>query len=117
MQFDQLYKDRVAAEKYYNETLASGLAYDAIWALALGLNATQEMVDRNDSTETGCSNTSGRLVPLHEFDYGNEMMGCVVRWNLEQTSFIGVSVSTGTRSFLLGGSLVGLHRICCFSAE
>ena len=74
-----------------------GIAYDAIWALALGLNKTQEMVDRNDSaalTETGCSNTSGRLVPLHEFDYGNEMMGCVIRWNLEQTNFTGVSVST-----------------------
>ena len=71
-----------------------GIAYDAIWALALGLNATQEMVERNDSAETGCSNTSGRLVPLHEFDYSNEMMGCVIRWNLEQTNFTGVSVST-----------------------
>ena len=52
------------------------------------------MVIRGDINETGCTGVaSGELVPLEQFTYSNGLMGCVIRWNLEQTSFSGVSVS------------------------
>ncbi len=40
---------------------------------------------------TGCT-VPGELVPLENFTYSNEFMGCVIRWNLERTDFVGVSV-------------------------
>ena len=77
---------------------AIAIAYDAIWALAFALNRTKEIVDAyNNGNEsvleiTGCVNLTGELVPLEEFDYENELLGCVIRWSLEQTNFLGTSV-------------------------
>ena len=48
---------------------------------------------------TGCPGRSRKtdiyweLVPLENFTNDNELMGCVIRWNLQRTDFIGVSVS------------------------
>ena len=67
--------------------------YDAIWALALALNRTMTMVDESDISGTGCEMMNGSLVPLHEFDYSNALMGCLVQWNLQTTNFSGVSVT------------------------
>ena len=67
--------------------------YDVMWVLAIALNNTATMVRSGDINEIGCSNVSGSLVPLEEFDYSNEKMGCLIQWNLQQTNFSGVSVS------------------------
>ena len=72
-----------------------GVVYDTIWILALALNKTLSMVDTGNSSviETGCENATGSLVPLEEFSYSNEKMGCLMQWNLQRTNFSGVSVS------------------------
>ena len=69
--------------------------YDAIWALAIAFNETMMMVEAgNTSIEgTGCENATGSLVPLENFTYKNEKMGCLIQWNLQRTNFSGVSVS------------------------
>ena len=66
--------------------------YDVMWVIAIALNNTIAMVRSGDINETGCSNVSGSLVPLEEFDYSNEKMGCLIQWNLQQTNFSGGSV-------------------------
>ena len=67
--------------------------YDVVWVIALALNSTATMVRSNNISESGCSNVSGELVPLEQFNYTNERMGCLIQWNLQQTNFSGVSVS------------------------
>ena len=67
--------------------------YDVLWALALALNQTMTMVESLDISGTGCESMNGSLVPLHQFDYTNAMMGCLIQWNLQQTDFFGMSVS------------------------
>ena len=43
---------------------------------------------------TNCEGMDGGLVPLNEFNYSNTFMGCVIRYNLQQTDFVGMSVSS-----------------------
>ena len=52
------------------------------------------MIERGNISETRCEEEEleGDIVPLHEFNYTNGLMGCVMRWSLEQTDFIGTSV-------------------------
>ena len=50
------------------------------------------LADQGDASVTGCE-AEGSLVPLHMFNYSNALMGCIIRWSLEQTNFIGVTVS------------------------
>ena len=66
--------------------------YDVVWVLAFALNSTLSMVESGDISETGCENISGSLVPLEEFNYTNEKMGCLIQWNLQETNFLGGSV-------------------------
>ncbi len=72
------------------------MAFDALWTFALALNRTSEMVQSSTrqgiANLTGC-NVPGELVPLENFAYSNQFMGCVIRWNLEKTDFVGISVS------------------------
>jgi len=92
-QYGEMYRSR-SARQGYSPLLLSGLAYDAVWTLALALNETQEMFLRNfNVSEIGCDGLDGGLVPLEQFNYSNGVMGCVIRWNLQQTNFTGVSVS------------------------
>ena len=94
-QFDELYENRCTQMGYSSNQVISGVAYDAVWALALGLNRTQEMFLSNyNVSEIGCGGLDGGLVPLEQFDYSNGVMGCVMRWSLGQTNFSGVSVSS-----------------------
>ena len=53
------------------------------------------LIEGGDISETGCEERGldGALVPLHEFDYTNGLMGCVIRWCLEQTDFDGITAS------------------------
>ena len=92
MMFEDEYSKRAVAGGF--DILDAGVRlYDVIWVLALALNNTMTMVRNNDISQTGCSNASGSLVPLEEFNYTNEKMGCVIQWNLQQTNFSGGSVS------------------------
>ena len=46
--------------------------------------------------EGNCVNKSGALVPLEHFDYGNEKLGCLLKESLQETFFLGISVSYTT---------------------
>ena len=83
---------RRAIEGGFDVVDAGIRAYDVIWVIALALNNTMLMVRSGDISQTGCSNVPGSLVPLEEFEYNNEKMGCLIQWNLQQTNFSGVSV-------------------------
>ena len=67
---------------------------DALWVLALALNDTMSMVNNRDIGQTNCESVSGTLVNLETFNYKNPKMGCIIRWNLNNTNFSGVSVSS-----------------------
>ena len=87
-------------EKYSKRAMEGGFEildvgvrlYDIMWMLAIALNNTLSMVS-GDISETGCSNVPGSLVPLEEFNYSNERMGCLIQWHLQRTNYTGVSVS------------------------
>ena len=70
---------------------AAGMAYDAIWTIALSLHNASESVRINDSR--GCENYAGELVSLEKFDYRNKMMGCVFRRSITNIDFSGITVS------------------------
>ena len=79
-------------------TTTYGIAFDTVWTIAKALNKTEEMTLSDNYTKsylvnvTGCINMTGDLVPLDEFNYTNQFMGCVIRYNFHQTAFLGVSV-------------------------
>ena len=73
------------------EFIISGPSYDGAWAMALGLDIASERVNRNDSS--GCGHLPGELVPLENFTYKNEMMGCVLFNSFHQVNFSGITVS------------------------
>ena len=81
-----------AQREGYDINIARFNIYDTIWALALGLNSTMTMTESLNISETGCESMNGSLVPLHQFNYTNALMGCLIHWSLEQTDFFGVSV-------------------------
>eukprot|EP00731_Ephydatia_muelleri_P036321 Em0235g2a len=80
-----------ARQNDYIVSDAGGRAYDAIWVLALALNHTMAMVKTGNINGTHCENATGSLVPLEQFNYSNEKMGCLLQWNIQQTNFSGVS--------------------------
>ena len=59
--------------------------------MALGLHGASEKVRRNDSS--GCNHFPGELTPLEEFDYRNDLMGCVLRNSFQEVNFTGITVS------------------------
>ena len=67
--------------------------YDSVWVLALALNRTMTMVESLNISGTGCESMNGSLVPLHQFDYTNAMMGCLIYWSIKQTDMLGISVN------------------------
>ena len=59
--------------------------------MAIGLdNAMKRIAMGNDS---GCENLPGDLVPLEEFDYTNERVGCILRQGFAEVNFLGITVS------------------------
>lgn len=84
-----------AAIGRYNTVDVRFRIYDALWALALALNETMTMVNtvNVNTSEFGCEAMDGSVVPLHEFNYSNALMSCLIQWNLQRTNFSGVSVS------------------------
>ena len=89
----------------YTFVFLATVAYDALWTFARALNRTSEMVQSSTKqgvvNRTGC-NVPGELVSLENFTYSNQFMGCIIRWNLERTDFVGISVS-----------LRFVHILCC----
>ena len=77
--------------------------YDVLWAFAFALNRTMDLIASGDINGTHCENSEGSLVHLHEFNYTNEMMGCLIQWSLQQTDFSGLTVSLGVLSYRLMG--------------
>ena len=71
-----------------SSSFVEALAYDSVWALALGLNMTVNMINNNDTLDCGQS-----PVPLEQFTYGNSSTSCFIRHSLSRTNFTGVSVS------------------------
>ena len=65
-----------------------------MWTLALALEKTLGFADKSEADNvTSCSGWHGELVPLEHFNYSNGYMGCVIRWALAQTDYIGALVS------------------------
>ena len=89
-EFEEIYADHIDATEY-NFYSRYGLAYDAMWAIALGLNTTLTRIQSNDTR--GCEDVPGEIVPLEDFEYSNAKMGCLLRESYHQTSFSGVTVS------------------------
>ena len=87
----------------YSYIFFATVAYDALWTFAIALNKTNEMVGSLTREEilnmTRCGGTDEEtdveweVVSLENFTYSNQLMGCIIRWNLERTDFVGVSVS------------------------
>ena len=83
-------------EERHSHNIAFQIAFDAIWTLAQVLNYTEMMREAESDLEfeyMNCSSLSGELVPLHEFNYSNALMGCVMKENYYKVHFTGVSVS------------------------
>ena len=91
-EFEEEYERRINLPEYneYAELFAAGVAYDAAWALAIGLSITAEKVVSNDVE--GCENEFGELVPLEEFEYSNNKMGCLMIKSFSQVNFTGITV-------------------------
>lgn len=68
-----------------------GEAYDAMWSMAVGLHNAALKVSIANSTE--CQDKPGQIVPLENFDYSNEKMGCILRRAFEDIRFAGITVS------------------------
>ena len=59
--------------------------------MAIGLDNTMKRIAvRNDS---GCEKFSGDFVPLEQFDYTNERVGCLLREGFAEVNFLGITVS------------------------
>ena len=59
--------------------------------IATGLHNASERVKINDTS--GCDHLPGELVPLEEFSYRNQRMGCVLQRSIAQVNIAGVTVS------------------------
>ena len=91
----------VAQDNNVTFTFVAPIAYDAVWSLALALNRTDTMLawpKERIVRETNCQDDGIDLsgFRLDNFTYNHSFIGCVVRWNLAQTNFTGVSVSITT---------------------
>ena len=79
-----------AQYKDYHDVGIAGVAYDSMWSIALGLDKASKKIAAGNDTE--CSDLPGDLVPLEEFDYSNEKLGCILKNSIDEVSFIGVTV-------------------------
>ena len=93
--YEKEYTQRLQEERYQalnlTEFIIAGSEFDAIWSMALGLHNASEIIRMNDSS--GCDHLPGKLVPLEEFNYLNDRMGCVLRNSFQQVNFRGITVS------------------------
>ena len=58
------------------------------------------IVNSGDISKTNCENVPGSLENLERFNHKNNgKMGCIIGWNLNNTNFSGVSVSTSSNNY------------------
>ena len=91
-QYKVMYRSRLTSDpryKNYTHFEASGMAFDAVWAIALGL----DNVVKNNTNNSDCECLPGEIVGLEDFTYTNEKMGCVLQKGFEQVNFTGITVS------------------------
>ena len=67
------------------------MAFDAVWSIAIGLHHASERIKINDTI--GCDHLPGKLVPLEEFSYRNQRMGCILHKSIAEVNFSGITVS------------------------
>ena len=92
-QFLEEYNRRIELPPYRDYPMLAffGVAYDAMWAMAVGLhNAAVRVSNHND---TGCEHEPGDITPLEDFDYTNQKMGCIFKRAFEEIQFTGITVS------------------------
>ena len=111
-EFVDRYSEELALTSYSFSQVAP-TAYDALWSLAFALNKTDEMLDWERDriiNQTGCVDDGKELegFDLSNFTYDHTFIGCVIRWNLQQTNFTGVSVSVHAISRSVYSSLLNL---------
>ncbi|KAL5493728.1 hypothetical protein EMCRGX_G014948 [Ephydatia muelleri] len=105
-QYLELYNQRQKLENY-SDTVVHAFAYDAIWALALALNKTEEQIKTNISIPD-CQGLNGYInITLDQFQYSNAKMSCYLKANLQATNFTGV---TGAVQFDSNGTRVN-HKL------
>lgn len=91
--FTKMYEERLETTNF-KVTIAYTMAFDAVWTLALALNSTESMRLQNTDDPFNCSvDNTGQLVALNEFNYSNSYMGCIIKHNMHQVEFLGVTVS------------------------
>ena len=93
------------------------IGYDALWTFAFALDKTnhmlQEMTRDDILNTTGCLGENLRdgmrweSVSLGNFTNNNRLMSCVIRWNLQRTDFLGVSVSSMCRFTVFDPVFIG----------
>ena len=88
---------RLQEERYRDlnleEYVVAATEFDAAWAMALGLHEASVRISMNNSS--GCDDIPGDLVPLEDFDYFNDRMGCVLRDSFQAVNFNGITVIVG----------------------
>ena len=90
-QYLQMYNQKQTLGNYTNNFVHT-FAYDAVWALALALNRTDEQLKSNTSIP-GCQDIPGYTnITLDLFKYNNAKVACILKSNLNATNFVGVSV-------------------------
>ena len=95
----------------FTHSFEAATVYDSLWALALSLNKTSEMVQSMTREQiknvTLCKGFADFTisVSLENFTYwdADHLVGCIMKWNLKKTNFNGVSVSKGTQHVHSGG--------------
>ena len=99
-EFATQYKEKLNTSNYsnYSYLYSASVAYDALWTFAFALEKTNHMLQDNDILNpTGCSGENlinATFFSLRNFTSYNRLMSCVIRWNLQRTDFLGVSVSS-----------------------
>ena len=68
----------------------AGMAYDATWAMAVGLHSAAERIKR--SNDSGCEHLNGEMLPLENFTYSNEKLACIIKKSYAEAVFEGVTV-------------------------
>ena len=90
-QYLQMYNQKRTLSNY-TTTYAHTFAYDAVWALALALNRTDEQLKSNTSIPE-CQDLPGYTnITLDLLKYNNAKVACILKSNLNATNFVGVSV-------------------------
>eukprot|EP00731_Ephydatia_muelleri_P031749 Em0023g256a len=85
----QFFSEYKAVLSSYQYTYVSALTYDAVWTLALALNASMHLIKTGN--DSGCKSESGSLEAWENFTYSNSKMGCILKRTLQQVKFYGVS--------------------------